>query len=82
MRKLVLALLMIAGSLRAEGEKAGEFDYYVLALSWTPTWCALENPGNAMPPRILAGPCTVFGHSFIAAGLAFARPSNVIPLVA
>ncbi|MEM8822887.1 MAG: ribonuclease T2 [Pseudomonadota bacterium] len=26
----------------AEGEQAGDFDYYVLALSWTPTWCALE----------------------------------------
>lgn len=26
----------------AEGERAGEFDYYVLALSWSPTWCALE----------------------------------------
>ncbi|MEO0750123.1 MAG: ribonuclease T, partial [Pseudomonadota bacterium] len=26
----------------ADGEKAGEFDYYVLALSWSPTWCALE----------------------------------------
>lgn len=26
----------------AEGEKAGEFDYYVLALSWSPNWCALE----------------------------------------
>jgi ribonuclease T2 len=42
MRKLVLALIMLAGSLRADGEKTGEFDYYVLALSWTPTWCALE----------------------------------------
>lgn len=42
MRKLVLALLMMATSLRADGDKAGEFDYYVLALSWTPTWCALE----------------------------------------
>lgn len=42
MRKLVLALLMIASTLRADGEKAGDFDYYVLALSWTPTWCALE----------------------------------------
>ena len=42
MRKLVLALLLIAGSMRADGQKAGEFDYYVLALSWTPTWCALE----------------------------------------
>lgn len=26
----------------AEGEKAGEFDYYVLALSWSPNWCARE----------------------------------------
>ena len=42
MRKLVLMLCILAGSLRADGEKAGEFDYYVLALSWTPTWCALE----------------------------------------
>lgn len=29
----------------AEGEKAGEFDYYVLSLSWSPNWCQLE--GNA-----------------------------------
>jgi len=42
MRKLVLALIMLAGSLRADGEKAGLCVYYVLALSWTPTWCALE----------------------------------------
>lgn len=27
---------------KAEGEQAGDFDYYVMALSWTPTWCALE----------------------------------------
>ncbi len=27
---------------KAEGERAGDFDYYVMALSWTPTWCALE----------------------------------------
>lgn len=26
----------------AEGERAGDFDYYVLALSWSPNWCALE----------------------------------------
>lgn len=26
----------------AKGERSGEFDYYVLALSWTPNWCALE----------------------------------------
>jgi ribonuclease T2 len=26
----------------AENDKAGEFDYYVMALSWSPNWCALE----------------------------------------
>lgn len=27
---------------RAEGEPAGKFDYYVLALSWSPSYCALQ----------------------------------------
>lgn len=27
---------------RADGEKAGDFDYYVMALSWSSNWCALE----------------------------------------
>jgi ribonuclease T2 len=26
----------------AEGEVAGQFDYFVLSLSWSPNWCALE----------------------------------------
>lgn len=26
----------------ANGEKPGQFDYYVLALSWSPNWCARE----------------------------------------
>ncbi|MBM9593273.1 ribonuclease T2 [Roseitranquillus sediminis] len=26
----------------AAGEQAGDFDYYVLAMSWQPTWCTLE----------------------------------------
>ena len=39
-----MAMLMAAVPVRAE--RAGEFDYYVLALSWTPTWCALE--GDAL----------------------------------
>jgi ribonuclease T2 len=30
----------------AEGEKAGQFDYYVLSLSWSPTWCATEGTGR------------------------------------
>ncbi|MGB3317363.1 MAG: ribonuclease T2 [Albidovulum sp.] len=35
----ILALLPLPAL--AEGEAAGEFDYYVLSLSWSPTFCAL-----------------------------------------
>ncbi|MEL7177443.1 MAG: ribonuclease T2 [Pseudomonadota bacterium] len=40
--RFALILVLLAGIANAEGEKAGEFDYYVMALSWSPTWCALE----------------------------------------
>ncbi len=33
----------------AEGEAPGAFDYYVLSLSWSPSWCALE--GDARGAR-------------------------------
>jgi ribonuclease T2 len=39
---LALALMLPALPLGAEGERAGDFDYYVLAVSWTPAWCAAE----------------------------------------
>jgi ribonuclease T2 len=38
----VIAALCWAGAARAEGERAGDFDYYVLSLSWSAAWCALE----------------------------------------
>ncbi|MEM9583313.1 MAG: ribonuclease T2 [Pseudomonadota bacterium] len=41
MRAILIWLAML-GQAWAEGEKAGEFDYYVLALSWSPNWCAME----------------------------------------
>ena len=41
MRWFVLWLFS-AGLTVAEGETSGEFDYFVLALSWSPNWCALE----------------------------------------
>ena len=41
----VIAWLALTTAVWAEGERAGEFDYYVLSLSWSPNWCALE--GNA-----------------------------------
>jgi ribonuclease T2 len=30
------------GIAHADGEAAGDFDYYVMALSWSSNWCALE----------------------------------------
>jgi ribonuclease T2 len=37
---LMLALCAAATAARAEGERAGVFDHYLLALSWSPNWCA------------------------------------------
>jgi len=42
MRYLPLACLLLACATPAgaDGERAGRFDYYVLSLGWSPTWCA------------------------------------------
>lgn len=42
MPRLLVLLLLLAGVARADGERAGEFDYYILTLSWSPSWCALQ----------------------------------------
>lgn len=47
MKKLLCALLLFANPVWADGERAGEFDYYVLSLSWTPNWCALEGDARS-----------------------------------
>ncbi len=39
---LALLALLLPFNALADGEPAGDFDYYVLALSWSPNWCALE----------------------------------------
>jgi ribonuclease T2 len=49
MRALLLALLCLGTPVSAEGERAGDFDYYVLSLSWSPTWCALEGEAEGSP---------------------------------
>lgn len=49
MKRLILALLFAAGTAHADGEPAGEFDYYVMSLSWTPTWCLLEGDERSSP---------------------------------
>lgn len=45
------ALSCLAGPATAEGpgDVAGDFDYYVLALSWSPNWCALEGDERGSP---------------------------------
>jgi ribonuclease T2 len=39
---LLLALAAPAAAQERGDHRAGEFDYYVLALSWSPSWCALD----------------------------------------
>ena len=46
---MTLAALCWAGAARAEGEPAGDFDYYVLSLSWSAAWCALEGDARDDP---------------------------------
>jgi ribonuclease T2 len=39
---LMLSVLVIGSATPTRADQAGVFDYYVLALSWTPNWCAQE----------------------------------------
>lgn len=48
MRWLVL-LLVSATLARAEDKDAGNFDYYVLSLSWSPSFCAIEGDARGNP---------------------------------
>ena len=45
-RRVVAGALAVAGLIGgrvwADGEQAGDFDYYVLSLSWSANWCAIE----------------------------------------
>jgi ribonuclease T2 len=46
---ILVAALCWPLAAKAEGERAGDFDYYVMALSWSPAWCALEGDGRDDP---------------------------------
>jgi ribonuclease T2 len=48
MLRFLSALLLTASAARADGV-AGDFDYYVLSLSWSPNWCALEGDARQSP---------------------------------
>lgn len=42
----LLALLLAAP---APADEPGDFDHYVLALSWSPTWCLIEGEADGSP---------------------------------
>lgn len=48
MRLLALLLILTTPMARADGVP-GRFDYYVLALSWSPNWCQLEGRARNSP---------------------------------
>jgi ribonuclease T2 len=45
----IAALLMMTSMAQADGEPAGDFDYYVMSLSWSANWCALEGDARDDP---------------------------------
>jgi ribonuclease T2 len=49
MIRVLLALLLLTLPAHAQSNRAGVFDYYVMSLSWTPTWCALEGDARQSP---------------------------------
>jgi ribonuclease T2 len=51
MRRLALAIaaFCFATPAWAEGERAGDFDYYVMSLSWSSNWCALTGDARGDP---------------------------------
>lgn len=46
---LIMPLALLRDPALADGERPGEFDYYVMALSWSPNWCALEGDARQSP---------------------------------
>jgi len=57
-------LALAAAPVFAEGEAAGDFDYYVLSLSWTPSWCAEAGDERGAPDCAIGA-----GYGFSVHGL-------------
>lgn len=49
MFRLAAILIAFSSALLAKGERSGDFDYYVMALSWSPNWCELEGNAKGSP---------------------------------
>jgi len=50
----VILAVLLSGAAAARGEQAGRFDYYVLSLSWSPSYCA-EPEGISDPQQCGGG---------------------------
>ena len=48
MRRLFALICLLASPLQSQ-DRAGEFDYYVMALSWSANWCAIEGDARNSP---------------------------------
>ncbi|MEO1637846.1 MAG: ribonuclease T2 [Pseudomonadota bacterium] len=48
MRRLIALLIALTTPAHAQ-DRAGEFDYYVMALSWSANWCAIEGDARNSP---------------------------------
>jgi ribonuclease T2 len=59
---IAILLAMIAPLIATADDEAGDFDFYVLALSWSPSYCAISGSTDA-------GQCGVERHGFIVHGL-------------
>lgn len=64
MFRAILLLLLTISPAYGDGEKSGDFDYYVMSLSWTPSWCSLEGD-DRNSPQCMSGK----GHGFTLHGL-------------
>lgn len=47
--RAILFMIFSATAALAGGDRAGQFDYYVLSLGWSPSWCALEGDARGSP---------------------------------
>lgn len=45
----LIAAIWLAPAAWAEGERAGDFDYYILSLSWSANYCAAEGDARGDP---------------------------------
>ena len=45
----VITAIFLGTAAQAQGEKAGDFDYYVMSLGWSSNWCALTGDARRDP---------------------------------